>query len=206
MEKVRPVIFKWRQFEPAMIVASVNWYLRYSLSLRDVEELLIERGVSADHTTVWRWVQRYASELEKRLRPRLKPTNKSWRVDETYIRVKGKWTYLYRAVDSTGGHQRFSACAPRYRGGPKVFPQGFCAVGDPPASDQRGQNPLLSPPGGGAIKRKNVPSFQLLFIGGAPGRVFVKRCHCTCERRSVCAEILFIDGAVRRDDEGHHTR
>ena len=58
MEKVRPVIFKWRQFEPAMIVASVNWYLRYSLSLRDVEELLIERGVSADHTTVWRWVQR----------------------------------------------------------------------------------------------------------------------------------------------------
>ena len=93
MEK--PVIFKWRQFEPAMIVASVNWYLRYSLSLRDVEELLIERGVSADHTTVWRWVQRYAPELEKRLRPRLKPTNKSWRVDETYIRVKGKWTYLF---------------------------------------------------------------------------------------------------------------
>src|SRR6266849_7788346 len=113
MEKVRPVIFKWRQFEPAMIVASVNWYLRYSLSLRDVEELLIERGVSADHTTVWRWVQRYAPELEKRLRPRLKPTNKSWRVDETYIRVKGKWVYLYRAVDSSGATIDFLLSAKR---------------------------------------------------------------------------------------------
>jgi transposase-like protein len=76
--------------------------LRYSLSLRDVEELLQERGLRADHTTVWRWVQRYAPELEQRLRRCLKPTNKSWRVDETYIRVKGRWCYLYRAIDSAG--------------------------------------------------------------------------------------------------------
>src|SRR5204863_1152886 len=73
-----------------------------SLSLRDVEELLNERGLEADHTTVWRWVQRYGPELEQRLRRHLKPTNKSWRVDETYIRVKGRWCYLYRAIDSTG--------------------------------------------------------------------------------------------------------
>jgi transposase-like protein len=72
------------------------------LSLRDVEELLEERGLRADHTTVWRWVQRYAPELEQRLRRHLKPTNKSWRVDETYVRVKGRWCYLYRAIDSTG--------------------------------------------------------------------------------------------------------
>jgi transposase-like protein len=98
----RPAIFKWRQTEPALILCAVRWYLRYSLSLRDVEELLEERGLKADHTTVWRWVQRYASELEQRLRRYLKPTNKSWRVDETYIRVKGRRCYLYRAIDSAG--------------------------------------------------------------------------------------------------------
>jgi transposase-like protein len=76
--------------------------LRFSLSYRDVEELLAERGLHADHVTVWRWVQRYAPELQRRLRGHLKPTNDSWRLDETYVRVKGKWRYLYRAVDSTG--------------------------------------------------------------------------------------------------------
>jgi transposase-like protein len=95
-------MFKWRQTEPGLILCAVRWYLRYSLSLRDVEELWEERGLRVDHTTVWRWVQRYAPELEQRLRGHLKPTNKSWRVDETYIRVKGRWCYLYRAIDSTG--------------------------------------------------------------------------------------------------------
>ena len=64
--------------------------------------MLAERGLDADHTTIWRWVQRYGPALEPRLRPHLKPTNKSWRLDETYIRVKGRWCYLYRAIDSTG--------------------------------------------------------------------------------------------------------
>jgi transposase-like protein len=75
--------------------------LRYSLPLRDVEELLAERGLAADHATLWRWVRRYGPELEQRLRRHLKPTNKSWHVDETRIRVKGRRCYLYRAVDST---------------------------------------------------------------------------------------------------------
>jgi transposase-like protein len=98
----RPTIFKWRQTEPGLILCAVRWYLRYSLSLRDVEELLEERGLHVDHTTVWRWVQDYGPELEQRLRRHLKPTNKSWRVDETYVRVKGRWCYLYRAIDSAG--------------------------------------------------------------------------------------------------------
>ena len=76
-------------------------YLRYLLSFRDVEELFSERGLEADPTTIWRWVQRYGPELEERLRRHLKPTHKSWRVDETCVRVKGRWAYLYRAIDST---------------------------------------------------------------------------------------------------------
>jgi transposase, IS6 family len=106
-------LFKWRQFEPEVILLAVGWYLRFSLSYRDVEELLGERGLSVDHVTVWRWVQRYAPEIQRRLRTRLRPTNDSWRVDETYIRVKGKWVYLYRAVDSTGATIDFLLSAKR---------------------------------------------------------------------------------------------
>ena len=95
-------MFKWRQTEPQLILCAVLWYLRYSLSLRDVEELLEERGLEADHTRVWRWVQRYGPEIDQRLRRHLMPTNKSWRVDETFVKVKGRWCYLYRAIDSAG--------------------------------------------------------------------------------------------------------
>jgi transposase-like protein len=97
-----PALFKWRHFEAEIIVCAVRWYLRYALSYRDVEELLRERGVSVDQTTVFRWVQRYAPELDRRCRPYLRATNDSYRVDETYIRIKKRWYYLYRAVDSTG--------------------------------------------------------------------------------------------------------
>ena len=74
-------LFKWRQFEPEVILLAIGWYLRFSLSYRDVEELLAERGLSVDHVTVWRWVQRYVPEVDRRLRKRLKTTNDSWRVD-----------------------------------------------------------------------------------------------------------------------------
>jgi transposase, IS6 family len=106
-------LFKWRQFEPQVILMAVGCYLRFSLSYREVEELLAERGLSVDHVTVWRWVQRCAPELDRRLRKRLKTTNDSWRVDETYVRVKGKWVYLYRAVDSTGATIDFLLSAKR---------------------------------------------------------------------------------------------
>src|ERR1700726_3413449 len=106
-------LFKWRQFEPEVILLAGGWYVWFSLSYRDVEELLAERLLLVDHVTVWRWVQRYATEIQRRLRPRLRPTNDSWRVDETYIRVKGQWVYLYRAVDSTGATIDFLLSAKR---------------------------------------------------------------------------------------------
>jgi transposase-like protein len=85
----------------------------YALSYRDLEEMMLERGLPVDHTTIYRWVQRYAPELEKRCRPHLKPTTDSWRVDETYVKVKGVWMYLYRAVDSQGNTLEFWLSATR---------------------------------------------------------------------------------------------
>ena len=94
--------FKWRHFQSDIILLCVRWYLRYPLSYRNLEEMMLERGLTVDHTTVYRWVQTYAPEIDKRCRPHLKSTNDSWRVDETYIEVKGEWKYLYWAVDSEG--------------------------------------------------------------------------------------------------------
>ena len=132
MCKPRPSLFKWRHFEPAIITCAVGWYLRFSLSYRDVEELLTERGIPADHTTIWRWVQCYAPELHKRCRRELRPTNGSWRVDETYVRVKGKWVYLYRAVDSTGATIDFLLSAHRDAAAAKrFFQKAMCAPGHP---------------------------------------------------------------------------
>ena len=98
----RPKLFRGRHFRDDIIVLCVRWYLRYSLSYRDLEELMAERGLRVDHSTVARWVLRYALELSKRIRRHLRRPGGSWRVDETYIRVAGQWTYLYRAIDSQG--------------------------------------------------------------------------------------------------------
>src|SRR5215472_2745596 len=102
MRRNRPALFRGRHLEDVIIILCVRWYLRYSLSYRDVEEMMAERGLLGDHVTIWRWVQRYAPILNQRLRRELRSPNRSWRVDETYVRVAGRWTYLYRAVDSTG--------------------------------------------------------------------------------------------------------
>jgi transposase, IS6 family len=100
-------LFKWRHFQAEMILLCVRWYLRYSLSYRDLEEMMRERGLHVDHTTIYRWVQCYAPELEKRCRTYLKTSNDSWCVDETYVKVKKVWMYLYRAVDSQGNTLEF---------------------------------------------------------------------------------------------------
>jgi len=98
----RPAVFRGRHFQDEIIVLCLRWYLRYSLSYRDLEEMMAERGLSLDHSTIARWVLRYAPILSQRIRCEMRRPNRSWRVDETYVRVAGRWTYLYRAVDSEG--------------------------------------------------------------------------------------------------------
>ena len=113
--------FKGRQFPGEVIVLCVRWYLRYPLAYEHVAELLAERGVEVDPSCIWRWVQTYAPELNKRCRAHLKRTNKSYRTDETYIKVKGEDKYLYRAVDSTGQTIEFLLTAKRDAAGAKRF-------------------------------------------------------------------------------------
>jgi transposase, IS6 family len=105
--------FKWRHFEPSVILLCVHWYCRYQLSYRDLEEMMSERGLSLDHTTDWRWVQRYAPEINKRMRSHLKMSGTSYRIDETYVKVGTEWEYLYRAVDSQGQTIEFMLSAKR---------------------------------------------------------------------------------------------
>jgi transposase, IS6 family len=90
------------QFPSEVITLAVRWYLRYGLSYRDVEELLAERGVEVDHVTVYRWVQRFTPLFADAARPRRHATGDRWFVDETYVKVAGRWRYLYRAVDQFG--------------------------------------------------------------------------------------------------------
>jgi transposase, IS6 family len=94
--------FKGRQFTAETILWAVRWYLQFPISSRDLERMFSDRGIQVDHTTLFRWIQAYAPELETRIRLHLHMTNGSWRVDETYIRVKSEWVYLYRAVDASG--------------------------------------------------------------------------------------------------------
>jgi putative transposase len=95
--------FKWKHFKKNMILLLVRWYLAYSLSYRDVEELALDRGLKVDHSTIHRWVVEYSPKLEESFRKRHKRfTRGSIRMDETYIKVKGQWMYLYRAVDKEG--------------------------------------------------------------------------------------------------------
>ncbi len=96
--------FKGRHFQRDIILWAVRWYCKYGISYRELQEMLAERGVNVDHSTIYRWVQRYAPEMEKRLRWYWRNPSDlcPWHMDETYVKVNGRWAYLYRAVDSRG--------------------------------------------------------------------------------------------------------
>ena len=94
--------FKGRHFTSEVILWALRWYLAFPISYRELASMLSDRGIAVDHTTLFRWVRAYAAKLEQRVRRHLRLCTGSWRVDETYIKVKGVWTSLYRAVDSLG--------------------------------------------------------------------------------------------------------
>lgn len=91
--------FKWKQFAADIILWLVRWYCRYALSYGDLKEMACERGLTLERSTIMRWVHEYSPELAKRIKSHLKVTYPSWRCDETYLKIKGKWHYLYRAID-----------------------------------------------------------------------------------------------------------
>ena len=132
METCRPPLFWKRKFEPHVIVTCVRWYCRFCLSLRDLEELMAERGLAVDHTTIWRWVQHYSPEVLQRLKGEIKRKSSTWHMDETFVRIAGKQKYLFRAVDSHGQTVEFYLSETRDREAAKLFLQRAMANPDNP--------------------------------------------------------------------------
>jgi putative transposase len=115
------ISFKGAHFVKDIILTCVRWYLAYPLSYRQLEELMQERGVSVDHATIHRWVLKYTPRLEAAFHRRKRSVGSSWRMDETYIKVKGRWHYLYRAVDKSGQTIDFLLTAQRDEQAAKRF-------------------------------------------------------------------------------------
>jgi transposase-like protein len=158
-------LFKGRHFDREIIVLCIRWYLAFKLSSRDLVQMMAERGIALAHTTILRWVQRYVPEFEKRWSRYARPLGDSWRVDETYIKVKGQWVYLYRAVDKQGRTVDFLLSKRRDVATAKLF---FSR-----ATKQHGAPRVITLDGYAASHRAVA---KLKEVGTLPRRVRVRSC------------------------------
>ncbi len=140
--------FKGRHFPADFILLCVRWYLKYNVSYRQLAGMMQERGFEVCHTTIYRWIQIYAPQLEKLIRWYQGHTNSSWRVDETYIGVRGQWLYLFRAIDSRGRTVDFYLSQRRNAGAARRFWPKRCeyaGTGDLWSSTRIGIQPMVKP-------------------------------------------------------------
>jgi putative transposase len=170
------VSFKGAHFPKDIILVCVRWYVAYPLSSRQVEELMEERGVAVDHATVNRWVIKYSPQLEEAFHRRKQPVWLSWRMDETYIKVKGQWTYLYRAVDKSGQTIDFLLTEQR---------------------DERAAMRFLTK----AIRRHGVP--ETITIDGSEANAAAIRCY-NAEHGTmiVIRQVKYLNNIVEQDHRG----
>ena len=174
MRERRSELFRGRHFRDEAIVLCVRWYLRYPLSYRNLEEMMAERGLEVDHSTVARWVLKYAPVLNERIRSEMRQPNRSWRVDETYVRVAGQWTYLYRAIDSAGNTIDFLLSPKR----DLVAAKGFLRLALVQAAERRKR--VINVDGHPAYP----PAVEQLKRSGEPGQ------KCRCRRAPYLNNIL----------------
>ena len=178
--------FKWRHFKKDIILMAIRWYVAYSLSYRDVEELMAERGVSVDHSTLNRWVIKYAPLLEAAFsKKHKKRVGASWRMDETYIKIKGVWHYLYRAVDKSGDTIDFMLSKKRDRKAAKrFFAKAICTHGLPEkvTIDKSGSNKS-------ALKAINLLLALWSILSGIFVTIFVR-------------DIKYLNNIVEQDHRG----
>jgi len=138
------ISFKGKHFKKTIILMGVRWYVAYSLSYRNIEELMAERGVHVDHSTINRWVIHYSPKLEAQFTKHHKRrVGSSWRMDETYVMIKGAWCYLYRAVDKAGATIDFMLSKNRDKKAAKRFfikAMGYSKKPDKITIDKSGSN------------------------------------------------------------------
>src|ERR1041384_663050 len=168
--------FKGAHFPPEVILMGVRWYVAYPLSTRHVEELVEARGVKVDHSTINRWVVKYSPQLEEAFHRRKRSVWVSWRMDETYIKVKGHWYYLYRAVDKTGQTIDFLLTAQR---------------------DEQAAKRFLTK----AIRRHGVPE-KITIDGSAANEAAIKRYNAEHGTAIVIRKTKYLNNIVEQDHRG----